>query len=83
MAIATKKTLYDGQWYEPGEDIWDLGSFECVGTEGHKRFYSGLSADAPTKLPKYDNLRTDSIAKCLDTGDLYYYHAPTKTWYKQ
>ena len=80
---ATSITIFDGHTYQVGEEIPDLGSFECVGTEGNKRFYSGLSVDAPAKLPKYDNLATDSTAKCLDTGDFYYYHAPTKTWYKQ
>lgn len=83
MAVATSKTVFDGQVYEKGEEIWDLGSFECVGTDGNKRFYSGLSADAPSKLPKYDDLGTDSTAKCLDNGDFYYYHAPSKTWYLQ
>lgn len=82
MAKATARTVYDGQTYDVGEEIWDLGSFECVGTEGNKRFYSGLSADV-AKLPKYDNLGTDSTAKCLDTGDFYYYHAKSKTWYLQ
>lgn len=75
--------LHDGQMYKEGEAVPDLGSVECIGTEGNKRFYSGLSADIPAKLPKYDNLATDSTAKCLDTGDFYYYHAPSKTWYKQ
>lgn len=79
---ATAVTIHDGQTYQAGEEIWDLGSFECVAVEGNKRSYSGLSADVD-KLPKYDNLGTDSSAKCLDTGDFYYYHAPTKTWYKQ
>lgn len=81
--VAEKNMIVDGQYYRKGEEIWDLGSFECVGTEGKKRFYSGLSADAPAKLPKYDNLATDSSAKCLDNGDFYYYHAPSKTWHKQ
>lgn len=77
------KVMVDGQLYGEGETPWDLGSFECVDVEGKKRHYSGLSADAPDKLPKYDDLATDSTAKCLDTGDFYYYHAPSKTWYQQ
>lgn len=79
---ATVATVYDGQTYQVGEEIPDLGSFECVSVEGNKRSYSGLSKDV-SKLPKYDNLATNSSAQCLDTGDFYFYHAPTKKWYKQ
>lgn len=79
---AEQVTVYDGQTYQVGEEVPDLGSFECVGVEGNKRSYSGLSKDVD-KLPKYKNLGTNSSAMCLDTGDFYYYHAPTKTWYKQ
>lgn len=75
--------IVDGHTYNDGDTVWDLGSFDCIGVEGNKRHYSGLSADAPAKLPKYDDLGTDSTAKCLDTGDFYFYHAPTKTWYLQ
>ena len=74
---------HDGQIYNEGETPWDLGSFECVGTEGNQRYYEGLSADAPDKLPKYDNLGAGSSATCLDNGDYYKYHAKSKTWYKQ
>lgn len=81
--IADKTMVVDGQTYQPGEEIWNLGSFECVGTDGNKRFYSGLSVDAPQKLPRYANLGTDSYAKCLDNGDFYYYHNPSREWYKQ
>ena len=81
--IADKTMVVDGQTYQPGEEIWDLGSFECVGTDGNKRFYSGLSVDAPQKLPRYANLGTDSYAKCLDNGDFYYYHNQSREWYKQ
>lgn len=74
--------VVDGQFYEDGATVHDLGSFECTGTDGNKRFYTGFSADVD-KLPKYDNLATDSTAKCIDNGDFYYYYAPTKTWIKQ
>lgn len=80
--IADKITVDDGQTYYPGQEIWDLGSFVCVDVDGNKRSYSGLAADVD-KLPKYDDLGTDSSAKCLDTGDFYYYHAPSKTWFLQ
>ena len=78
---ANTETYFDGQWYQKGDEIWDLGSFQCTGTEGTKRSYEGLSAHV-SKLPKYENLATGSSALCLDTGDYYKYHAPTKTWYK-
>lgn len=79
---ATVVTVYDGQTYQAGEEIHDLGSFECVEVIGKRRSYIGLSADVD-KLPKYNDLGTGSSAQCLDTGDFYYYHVPTKTWYKQ
>lgn len=71
--------MFDGQIYYPGEEIWDLGSFECVGVEGNKRFYEGFSADV-NKLPKYRDLGTGSSALCHDNGAYYKYHALTKTW---
>lgn len=76
--------VHDGQVYQDDEEVWDLGSFECVDKEDNvrQRNYEGLSVDAPHKLPKYDNLEAGSSALCLDTGDYYKYHAKTKTWYK-
>ena len=74
--------VYDGQVYQDDEPVWDLGSFECVDKEDtNQRNYEGLSADV-AKLPTYDNLEAGSSALCLDTGDLYKYHAKSKTWYK-
>ena len=75
--------IVDGQKYEDNEQVHDLGSFECVGTEGNKRFYEGFSADAPEKLPKYDDLGAGSTATCLDNGDYYKYHAKSKEWVLQ
>ena len=73
---------HDGQYYNEGDTIWDLGSFECVSKEDtNQRNYEGLSTDI-SKLPTYDNLEAGSTAFCLDTGDFYKYHAKTKTWYK-
>lgn len=72
--------LFDGHIYENKDDLPDLGSIVNVGSDGNRRYYSGLSSDMPHKLPKYDDLDTDSTAKALDNGDFYYYHAPTKTW---
>lgn len=83
MATVTVTTVIDGQTYNPGDEVWDLGSFECVAVDGNKRSYEGLSADAPDKLPKYADLGAGSSATCLDTGDYYKYHAKSKEWYKQ
>lgn len=80
--IADRTIVYDGQVYQKGDTLHDLGSFECVSVDGNKRSYAGFSADVG-KLPKYDNLGTGSNAQCYDTGDFYYYHAQTKQWYKQ
>ena len=72
-----KEVIFDGTNYVS----IDIGSFVCTEVEGRKRSYEGLSADVG-KLPTYDGLGTGSIALCLDTGDFYKYHGPTKTWYK-
>ena len=74
--------VYDGQMYEDNATVHDLGSFECVSRDDlNQRNHEGLSADV-SKLPTYDNLEAGSTALCLDTGDLYKYHAKSKTWYK-
>ncbi len=76
--------VVDGQQYQDDEQVWDLGSFECIDKQDtNQRNYEGLSVDAPGKLPKYDNLEAGSTALCIDNGDFYKYHAKTKTWYKQ
>lgn len=77
--IANRPTTYDGQLYESGEEIWDLGSFVAVKVKGNQRSYEGLSKDVD-KLPHY--VESGSSALCLDTGDYYKYHKPTDTWYK-
>lgn len=75
--------VVDGQIYHDGETVHDLGSFECVGVEaGNVRTYNGLSADVG-KLPAYPNLGAGSMALCLDTGEAYFYHKKTGSWYKQ
>lgn len=78
---AESVTVVDGQTYQPGQEIWDLGSFECTGAEGQRRSYEGLQTDAQQHLPRYDNLLTGSSALCVDSGNYYKYQAPTKRWY--
>lgn len=79
MAVATQKTVYDGITYDVGEEIPDLGSWECTSAIGMQRDYEGLSADI-SKLPHY--VLSGSSALCLDTSELYEYHKGTDTWYK-
>ena len=73
--------VVDGQIYQDNDPVHDLGSWECVGYNGNQRAYEGLSKDIK-KLPKYDNLGAGSKAKCIDTGEIYKYHAKSKSWYK-
>lgn len=73
--------VYDGQFYNSEADIPDLGSIECISSDGLIREYRGLSADV-SKLPKYDGLATGSSCLMQDTGDYYEYNSKTKTWYK-
>lgn len=75
--IAEGTMLVDGQWYNPGDEVWDLGSFEAVEVDGRKRNYNGYSKDVG-KLPHY--VAGDSTAFCLDTADLYIYHEKSDTW---
>ena len=88
MAIKVT-TIFDGQIYNPGDSLPDLGSWVCTGVDKNDngqwniRNYEGLSADV-SKLPKYNNetLGTGSSALCVDTGDFYKYEQSTNTWYQ-
>lgn len=83
--VADRYMVVDGQEYKIGEEIWDLGSLQCIETHGNKREYQGFLSDK-LKLPKYDDLGTGSSATLIDpTGTestlIGRYDAPTKTWY--
>lgn len=75
--------IHDGQEYEEGEEVHDLGSFVCTDCDctGKIRKYEGLSTDI-SKLPHYADLQTGSSALCYDNGDYYKYLKSTDTWYK-
>lgn len=79
MAVAENMTVIDGQIYEKGDTLPDLGSWVAIGVDGNMRHYQGLSADV-SKLPHY--VSDGSSAICLDTGDYYKYMKSTDTWYK-
>lgn len=76
---ADKNMVVDGIFYNVGDEIWDLGSFVAVDSNGMQRDYEGLSKDI-SKLPHY--VESGSSAFCLDTSEIYEYHKPTDTWYK-
>lgn len=71
--------IKDGQFYEVGQEVPDLGSIECVERRGNLRSYEGLSKDVD-KLPHY--VASGSSCLMLDTGELYKYKKDTDEWYK-
>lgn len=79
--IAQNSTYFDGRWYNPGDEIPDLGTFVAMPGSDKVRNYTGLSKDI-SKLPKYDDLETGSSAFCVDTFQLLMYEKTTKTWYE-
>ena len=84
MAIADKTIVIDGQTYNEGDTIHELGSLQCVEVRGNQRDYQGLIKDKD-KLPKYDNLATGSSAKLVDPDGIEKtiianYDAQTKRW---
>lgn len=79
--IADNIMVVDGHWYEPGQEVPDLGSFVALPGSDKIRNYEGMSADVG-KLPRYEDLETGSSALCVDTGQLYKYEKTTKTWYE-
>lgn len=73
-------TIVDGQTYRDGEEIWDLGSLVCTGTDsGGIRHYEGLAKDKD-KLPHY--VETGSSFLSSDTHQFFKYEATTDTWYE-
>ena len=69
----------DGQIYEPGQDVPDMGTLVCTSAAGNVRAYEGLAKDAQ-KLPTY--VGTGSSFLASDTGDYYKFEESTKTWNK-
>lgn len=81
---ATSVTIFDGQTYQVGEEIPDLGSLECVEVRGNQRDYQGHIQDKQ-KLPKYDDLGTGSSATLIDPNGIENtivakYDSNTKQW---
>ncbi len=78
--VAKNAAFIDGQWYNAGDEVWDLGSLTATAASGRQRHYKGLSRDVP-KLPHY--VGTGSTAYCVDSGDVYMFEETTDTWYRQ
>lgn len=82
MAVADKVMVVDGQTYNPGDTLPDLGSLVCVDANGNIRDYEGLLTDV-SKLPHY--VESGSSALLYDgqgNTEVYEFHKPTDTWYK-
>ena len=78
--IASGTIIIDGQTYRKGDVIHDLGGWDCIDTDGSKRYYWGKSSEVD-KLPHY--VASDSTALCVDTGELYGFYAPDSKWFFQ
>ena len=83
--IAEHDMVVDGQKYKKGQEIWDLGSIQCISDEkSPQRSYFGYVQDK-NKLPKYPSLATGSSAKLLDPNGvektiIANYDAQTQRW---
>lgn len=64
---AVERTTIDGHEYDPGEEIWDLGGWECdsIDTEGRRTY---LGNEVMAKLPPYAPLGSEAISK---SGNVY------------
>lgn len=43
--IASGTIIIDGQTYRKGDIIHDLGGWDCIDTDGSKRYYWGKSSE--------------------------------------
>lgn len=50
--IASGTIIIDGQTYRKGDVIHDLGGWDCIDTDGSKRYYWGKSSEVD-KLSHY------------------------------
>lgn len=81
--MGKKIIFFDGHYYEEGQPLPDIGSWEHVGDpHATKREYQGFSADID-KLPIYDDMDAGSTATCLDTGEYIVFHKKTMAWVPQ
>lgn len=82
--IADKIIIQDGQTYQPGEEVPDLGSISAIDANGNVRKYEGLTSDE-NKL-KYINYVGNGSSATLynDRGEvrIYHFNDKTKKWYR-
>lgn len=69
----------DGQTYEPGENVPEMGSLVCTSFVGNVRHYKGVSDDR-VNLPTY--VGEGSTFTASDTGAKYTYSADKGLWYR-
>ena len=67
------------EFYQPGQEIPDLGNWVRVHHDGAKRYYEGISTEVDL-LPTY--VEHGSRAVCLDTSEVYTFHEKLKKWFK-
>lgn len=80
MAVADRVMVVDGQTYNPGDTLPDLGSLACVDADGNRRSYEGLISDQ-SKLPTY--VDDGSSALLYDgAGTAKVLHFLGGTWYE-
>lgn len=77
--ITQVNVVVDGQYYEAGQNVPDLGSLVGTKNEDGTRSYSGKNSDA-SKLPKYPNLLAGSSASLSDGSGLHVYHYDGTDW---
>ena len=81
MAKATHRMVIDHKIVNVGDDIPDLGSFKFT-EKGYGQIasLSGNSADI-SKLPT--DVKQESSAYVVDTGELYMFDETNEEWVKQ
>lgn len=81
MAKATYRQKIDGKVFNVGDDLPELGSFKFTDKGyGQIASLSGNSADI-SKLPT--DVKQESSAYVIDTGELYMFDETNEQWVKQ
>lgn len=82
--ITDKIIIQDGQIYQPGEEVPDLGSISAIAANGNIRKYEGLITDE-NKLKFITYVGTGSSATLYnDRGEvrILHFNEKTKKWYR-
>lgn len=54
--IASGTIIIDGQTYRKGDIIHDLGGWDCIDTDGSKRYYWGKSSEVDKCCKWFDGV---------------------------